>query len=137
MRYAPVAVAGIVALGVAGCAEQPGPVAVPPVAPLVSTVAPIGGEECREYQGTAQIGESQQPIYGTACRQPDGTWRIVNGQGAGAAPSTQTTTTTYVYPAYGPWCCGPQFGGAFFLGLGRFHHHHHHHRHFGGHHGHH
>jgi hypothetical protein len=136
MRCALIVIAGLGALGVSGCVDRSAPVMVPPATPLVSTVAPIGGEDCREYQGNAEIGGASQPVYGTACRQPDGTWRITNGvSGSGTAPSTVTSTTTYVYPypAYGPGCCGLGFGGSFFLG-GRFHHHHHHH---GGHHGHH
>jgi hypothetical protein len=137
MRWTPIVIASICALSASGCAYQPAPVAAPTVAPLVSTVAPIGGEGCREYQGTAEIGGAEQPVYGTACRQPDGTWRITNGSaGTSTAPSTVTSTMTYVYPypAYGPWCCGPGFGSSFFFG-GRFHHHHHHHG--GGQHGHH
>lgn len=32
---------------------------------------------CREYRTTANIAGKQQQIYGTACRQPDGTWKII------------------------------------------------------------
>lgn len=32
---------------------------------------------CREYTSTATVGGRSQTIYGTACRQPDGSWRIV------------------------------------------------------------
>jgi len=32
---------------------------------------------CREYRTTAVIGGKQQEIYGTACRQPDGSWKAV------------------------------------------------------------
>lgn len=35
------------------------------------------GEYCREYQTTVSIGGRLQEMYGTTCRQPDGTWRIV------------------------------------------------------------
>lgn len=31
---------------------------------------------CREYRTTADVAGKQQQIYGTACRQPDGTWKI-------------------------------------------------------------
>lgn len=34
------------------------------------------GEPCREYQQTVVIGGEMQEAYGTACRNPDGTWRI-------------------------------------------------------------
>jgi len=36
------------------------------------------GNYCREYQSTIYIGGRPQQSHGTACRQPDGTWRIVN-----------------------------------------------------------
>jgi len=35
------------------------------------------GRTCREYQSTATVGGATQPAYGTACLQPDGSWRIV------------------------------------------------------------
>jgi surface antigen len=34
------------------------------------------GEYCREYQQNVQVGGQTQKAYGTACRQPDGSWRI-------------------------------------------------------------
>jgi len=33
---------------------------------------------CREYTLDAQIGGRTEQVYGTACRQPDGSWRIVD-----------------------------------------------------------
>lgn len=33
---------------------------------------------CREYQAAAVIGGRRQQTYGTACRQPDGSWEIVD-----------------------------------------------------------
>lgn len=35
------------------------------------------GDYCREFHETVTIGGKTQEAYGTACRQPDGTWRIV------------------------------------------------------------
>jgi surface antigen len=35
------------------------------------------GEYCREYQQSVQVGGQTQKAYGTACRQPDGSWRVV------------------------------------------------------------
>ena len=35
------------------------------------------GNYCREYQTTVNIGGQAQQAYGTACRQPDGTWKVV------------------------------------------------------------
>jgi surface antigen len=37
-----------------------------------------GGQHCREYQQTVMVGGETQDAYGTACRQPDGSWQIVN-----------------------------------------------------------
>lgn len=33
---------------------------------------------CREYTVDAQIGGRTEQIYGTACRQADGSWKVVN-----------------------------------------------------------
>ena len=37
------------------------------------------GQYCREYQQSVTIGGQVETAYGTACRQPDGTWKITNG----------------------------------------------------------
>lgn len=47
------------------------------------TVTPVrtyqsGGSYCREYQQTVTISGKPEQSYGTACRQPDGSWKIVN-----------------------------------------------------------
>lgn len=34
-----------------------------------------GGEYCREYTQTVRVGGKTEEAYGTACRQPDGTWK--------------------------------------------------------------
>ena len=36
------------------------------------------GRYCREYQTTVTINGKLQKGYGKACREPDGTWRIVS-----------------------------------------------------------
>jgi surface antigen len=36
------------------------------------------GDYCRDYQATVLIDGKQERANGTACRQPDGTWRVVN-----------------------------------------------------------
>ncbi len=36
-----------------------------------------GGVYCREYSDTIKIGGRSERAYGRACRQPDGSWRIV------------------------------------------------------------
>lgn len=46
----------------------------------VATVTPVrtyqtaSGAYCREYQTTGSIGGYEEDLYGTACRQPDGSW---------------------------------------------------------------
>lgn len=35
------------------------------------------GQYCREYTQTIKVGGKTERGYGTACRQPDGTWQIV------------------------------------------------------------
>jgi len=35
------------------------------------------GEYCREYETTINVGGKSEKAFGTACRQPDGTWRIM------------------------------------------------------------
>jgi surface antigen len=35
------------------------------------------GQPCREYSTVATIGGKRQEIYGTACRQADGSWKVV------------------------------------------------------------
>jgi len=36
------------------------------------------GQYCREFQQTITVGGETETAHGTACRQPDGTWKIVN-----------------------------------------------------------
>jgi len=36
-----------------------------------------GNRYCREYRSTAVIAGKEQQVYGTACRQPDGSWKII------------------------------------------------------------
>jgi surface antigen len=35
------------------------------------------GQYCREYQTDVTVGGERQKAYGTACRQPDGSWKIM------------------------------------------------------------
>ena len=48
------------------------------------TITPVrtsytdSGQPCREFQQTVTIGGETQQAYGTACRQADGAWHIVN-----------------------------------------------------------
>jgi surface antigen len=36
------------------------------------------GQNCREFQQTIVVGGKTENAYGTACRQSDGSWRIVS-----------------------------------------------------------
>jgi surface antigen len=36
------------------------------------------GTYCREFQETVTISGQEETAYGTACRQADGTWKIIN-----------------------------------------------------------
>ena len=43
----------------------------------VETYQASSGRYCREYIQKVWIAGKEQQAYGTACRQPDGTWKIV------------------------------------------------------------
>jgi len=47
------------------------------VTPLPARQLP-SGEYCREFTQTVVIGGQKQQAVGTACRNPDGSWRIVS-----------------------------------------------------------
>jgi len=38
----------------------------------------LDGAYCREFQQVVQIGGRAEEAYGTACRQPDGSWMVVD-----------------------------------------------------------
>jgi len=47
------------------------------------TVTPVrtyqaGDAYCREFQNEVTIGDKKENAYGKACRQPDGSWKIVS-----------------------------------------------------------
>ncbi|OSQ40954.1 hypothetical protein TMES_01875 [Thalassospira mesophila] len=44
----------------------------------VKTFQNQNNQYCREYNATVKIGDTRQQTYGTACLQPDGTWRILS-----------------------------------------------------------
>ncbi len=48
------------------------------VTPTRTYQEPKTQEYCREYQQTVMIGGQEETAYGTACRQPDGSWKVVN-----------------------------------------------------------
>lgn len=41
------------------------------------TYQQANGQYCREFEQTLMVNGQNERGYGTACRQPDGTWRIV------------------------------------------------------------
>jgi surface antigen len=47
------------------------------ITPVREGTIPSTGEYCREFQQNVQVGGQTQKAYGTACRQPDGSWRVV------------------------------------------------------------
>jgi hypothetical protein len=52
--------------------------APPPAAPAAAARPPYDTSFCREYTRRIVIDGEEQTAYGTACRQFDGTWRILN-----------------------------------------------------------
>lgn len=44
------------------------------------TYETASGQPCREFQQTVTVGGKTQTAYGTACRDENGDWRIVNNQ---------------------------------------------------------
>jgi len=44
----------------------------------VKTYQEPNGQYCREYQQVITVGGEKQMAYGTACRMPDGSWKITS-----------------------------------------------------------
>lgn len=44
----------------------------------VKTYQTPSGTYCREYEQIVTVDGKREKVYGTACRQPDGSWRNVN-----------------------------------------------------------
>lgn len=42
------------------------------------TYQTTSGQHCREYQQTVTVAGKTENGYGTVCRQPDGSWKIMN-----------------------------------------------------------
>ncbi|NIP72929.1 MAG: glycine zipper 2TM domain-containing protein [Gammaproteobacteria bacterium] len=47
------------------------------VTPTETYTADSGTGPCREFTMQATVGEEVEEVYGTACRQADGSWKIV------------------------------------------------------------
>jgi hypothetical protein len=105
----------------------PYPVAVPQAAPP-QAAAPQG---CREFDTPITINGQEQQAHGTACLQPDGSWKVV--QNVPDQPQQVYEVPPQVYqpyypPAYAadPWYYGPPlFLGGVFVGGGWGDHHDH------------
>ena len=93
------------------------------------TFTGAAGQPCREFVTTITIGGEEQQGYGTACRQPDGSWQVVADRPAGSAPPAAALSTPperyYVYPEtlYAPYSIYFSFGtlyrhGHFYRGRG-------------------
>lgn len=77
------------------------------------------GQPCREYTQTVIIAGRREQGYGTACRQPDGSWQILSdGVRATAAPVRVfprrllylcEAPVRYVYRRPYPWGCRPYY----------------------------
>lgn len=50
----------------------------PPPPPAVIYIQPLTTINCQQYQRQIVVDNQIQFVYGTACLQPDGVWRIVN-----------------------------------------------------------
>ncbi len=110
----------------------------------VGTITPVAtyespdGQVCREYAIRATIGGREEQVYGTACRQPDGTWWEANSEFAqDPPPPTYSNSSTYSTGSSGyPWwwvlpsialsatycddgfCIGGNYGGGYRYGYG-------------------
>ena len=117
-----VVVFSAIALACGACvAAAPGPA----ITEATSTVPP-NEPTCRDYTAIATIDGNAQQIVGRAGRQPDGSWRIVEGP----PERPDQYATVYApppyayYPYYDPWLWGPPIGlsiGTFFLIDGHHH----------------
>lgn len=103
-----------VLLAVGGCVLSPPPQAVmappPPMAEAAPAPSPQAQPYCREYTQKMIVAGQTHTTYGTACRQPDGTWAIQpTADQAGQAQPPQaigvpqpvyaTPAPVYGYPA--------------------------------------
>lgn len=98
------------------------------------------GRICREFAWTVTIADRRQEAWGTACRQPDGSWKLQRADTADvphwrhAAPAPvyapPSRVIYYPQPYYYP---RPYYGSSIHIGIGsvhrRHHHRHRHHRH--------
>jgi surface antigen len=110
-----------------GCAETS---VQPAIISQVTTSIPPGSPDCRDYTAKATLDGKTQPLLGRACRQSDGSWRIVEGTPKQPLQFVAVYPPPYAdYPYDGGWFWGPPIGlslGAVvfvdrFHDFGRFH----------------
>ena len=61
------------------------------------------GQPCREFVTTIIIADQEEQGYGTACRQPDGSWELASETSQSVPAAPPVTTRTYITqapPAY-------------------------------------
>lgn len=100
----------------------------------VKTFENAQGQPCREFITTIIIADKEEQGYGTACRQPDGSWELVSSEDQASPPPEVPPTTAinyreptdyYVYPSgfYGPSTIYLSFNSVYRSGrlhLGRY-----------------
>jgi surface antigen len=70
--------------------------------------------DCREFTSTVTIDGRDQQVVGQVCRQPDGSWQIVQENTPTAGVPPQAYPYPYAYPYYWDgW--GPPFLGSVFV----------------------
>jgi len=78
------------------------------------------GQPCREFLTTIIIGGQEEQGYGTACRQPDGSWQLVGDEGQAPPPPPPPPQTTSVYfdtPPAAYYAFPPGFYGSYHIFL--------------------
>jgi surface antigen len=90
------------------------------------------GQTCREFQQTIMVGGQPQQAFGTACRQPDGSWRLQPAPAAAAPPGGQPLPALAygLPPPYYYYYYPDPFFAPVFFGFGGCCFHHHFHDHF-------
>ncbi|MDA3806724.1 MAG: hypothetical protein PF440_02325 [Thiomicrorhabdus sp.] len=61
------------------------------------------GIYCREYQQLITIGGKKEQGFGTSCRQPDGSWRIVAPRSVSEVSRGASKEIHRAYRYYDPW----------------------------------
>lgn len=72
------------------------------------------GVNCREYQQVIIIGGKKEQGYGTACRQPDGSWRIVDPDSLHQVSPEVSKEIVRTYRYYDPWAFAYPYSYTYF-----------------------